>query len=83
MIPDYSQLSVHSARTLTALVDVNTKLYIGTEVNIPTNKVKIEQHITTLTCLKGYTYIIDNCHMNIETYLLDIKSHPSNTLSKL
>ncbi|XP_026201778.1 WD repeat-containing protein 63 isoform X2 [Anabas testudineus] len=31
VIPDYSQLSVHSARTLTALVDVNTKLYIGTE----------------------------------------------------
>nr|XP_020458559.1 WD repeat-containing protein 63 isoform X1 [Monopterus albus] len=30
-IPDYSQLRVHSAKTLTALEDVNTKLYIGTE----------------------------------------------------
>ncbi|XP_055364183.1 dynein axonemal intermediate chain 3 isoform X2 [Betta splendens] len=30
-IPDFSQLSAHSARTLPALADVNTKLYIGTE----------------------------------------------------
>ncbi|KAM7409818.1 hypothetical protein PAMA_001357 [Pampus argenteus] len=29
--PDYSQLRVPSAKTLTALEDVNTKLYIGTE----------------------------------------------------
>ncbi|XP_059197452.1 dynein axonemal intermediate chain 3 [Centropristis striata] len=31
VIPDYSQLRVPSAKTLTALEDVNTKLYIGTE----------------------------------------------------
>lgn len=31
-VPEYSQLRTHSARTLTALSDVNTKLYIGTEV---------------------------------------------------
>ncbi|KAF3690643.1 WD repeat-containing protein 63 Testis development protein NYD-SP29 [Channa argus] len=31
VIPDYSQLSVHSAKTLKPLKDVNTKLYIGTE----------------------------------------------------
>lgn len=58
VIPDYSQLSVHSARTLTALSDVNTKLYVGTEVNIPTNKINIKQHCyfnTALTCL---TFII-------------------------
>nr|XP_046246791.1 dynein axonemal intermediate chain 3 isoform X2 [Scatophagus argus] len=29
--PDYSQIRVPSAKTLTALEDVNTKLYIGTE----------------------------------------------------
>lgn len=46
VMPDYSQLSVHSARTLTALADVNTKLYIGTEVNIPTNKINVKQHFT-------------------------------------
>ncbi|XP_067452451.1 dynein axonemal intermediate chain 3 [Thunnus thynnus] len=31
VIPDYSQLRVPSAKTLTTLEDVNTKLYIGTE----------------------------------------------------
>ncbi|GAA6221340.1 WD repeat-containing protein 63 [Lates japonicus] len=31
IIPDYSQLRVPSAKTLTALEDVNTKLYFGTE----------------------------------------------------
>ncbi|XP_044056933.1 dynein axonemal intermediate chain 3 isoform X2 [Siniperca chuatsi] len=31
VIPDYSHLRVPSAKTLTALEDVNTKLYIGTE----------------------------------------------------
>ncbi|KAM7388182.1 hypothetical protein PAMP_024376 [Pampus punctatissimus] len=31
VVPDYSQLRVPSAKTLTALEDVNTKLYIGTE----------------------------------------------------
>ena len=34
IIPHYSQLRVPSAKTLTTLEDVNTKLYIGTEVNI-------------------------------------------------
>lgn len=32
VIPDYSQLRALSARTLRPLDDVNTKLYIGTEV---------------------------------------------------
>ncbi|XP_039984181.1 dynein intermediate chain 3, axonemal isoform X2 [Xiphias gladius] len=31
IIPDYSQLRVPSAKTLTTLEDVNTKLYVGTE----------------------------------------------------
>ncbi|XP_042368184.1 dynein axonemal intermediate chain 3 [Plectropomus leopardus] len=31
VIPDYSQLRVPSANTLTTLEDVNTKLYVGTE----------------------------------------------------
>ncbi|KAG8003354.1 WD repeat-containing protein 63, partial [Nibea albiflora] len=34
-VPDYSQLRLPSAKTLTTLEDVNTKLYIGTEVPSP------------------------------------------------
>ncbi len=50
VVPDYSQLRVPSAKTLTTLNDVNTKLYIGTEVNIPTNKINIiKQYFTDIS----------------------------------
>lgn len=52
VVPDYSQLRVPSAKTLATLDDVNTKLYIGTEVNIPTNKINsIKQYFTSMQLL--------------------------------
>lgn len=47
-IPDYSQLRISSAKTLRTLEDVNTKLYIGTAVHIPTSKINIKQSLTTV-----------------------------------
>lgn len=47
-IPDYSQLRMSSAKTLRTLEDVNTKLYIGTAVHIPTSKINIKQSLTTV-----------------------------------
>lgn len=41
-IPNFSQLRIPSAKTLRALEDINTKLYIGTEVNL-----QIHQHSPT------------------------------------
>lgn len=50
-VPDYSQLRLPSAKTLTTLEDANTKLYIGTEVNIRTGKVNHKQYFTSVQVL--------------------------------
>lgn len=41
IIPDYSKIRMPSAKTFTCLEDVNTKLYIGTEVKKKFPSVKI------------------------------------------
>lgn len=49
VVPDYSQLRVPSAKTLKTLEDVNTSLYVGTEVNIPAYKFNnINQYFTAV-----------------------------------
>ncbi len=37
VVPDYSQLRVPSAKTLPTLEDVSTKLFVGTEVHMPSS----------------------------------------------
>lgn len=46
VIPDYSQLRTTSAIKLTPLEDVNTHLYVGTEVIISTSKSNIKHSFT-------------------------------------
>uniref|UniRef100_A0A8P4GGW2 Dynein axonemal intermediate chain 3 n=1 Tax=Dicentrarchus labrax TaxID=13489 RepID=A0A8P4GGW2_DICLA len=60
VIPDYSQLRVPSAKTATILEDVNTKLYIGTEVKIPTNKINnIKQCAKPLHCFNIHHWLVN------------------------
>lgn len=59
--PDYSQLEIPSVRGLTPLPDINTKIYIGTQVNIlavifvlsiPTAFTFFDQHFKSFSAIQ-------------------------------